>query len=67
MAKLVLIVASVAAIGCFDLPAIPTNTCGNGILEPGEDCDTFANPALGSDLTCTASCRYACTPGDPAT
>src|SRR4051812_3383075 len=29
----------VALAGCVDLPAI-TPACGNGVLEPGEDCDT---------------------------
>jgi hypothetical protein len=35
---------------CANLPAIPEATCGNGVLDPGEDCDTFAPDA-------TARCR----------
>jgi hypothetical protein len=31
-----------AALGaCADLPAISANSCGNGVIEPGEDCDGF--------------------------
>ena len=28
-------------VRCADLPEIPAGTCGNGVLEPPEDCDTF--------------------------
>ena len=36
--------------GCAALPELEPNTCGNAVVEGGEDCDTFA--ALGSGLTC---------------
>jgi len=29
--------------GCADLPAITHGTCGNAVLDPGEDCDSFAS------------------------
>ena len=40
--------------GCANLPAIDAGVCGNGILEPGEDCDS-------SDPSCRA-CRIDCSP-----
>ena len=43
-----MLLASLAALaGCKELPAVPANTCGNGVVEPPEDCDTFA-PAAGA-------------------
>ena len=50
-----------AASACADLPAIVTNTCGNKIVDSGEDCDTFA--ASGSSCRAPGSagaCRYDC-------
>ena len=29
----------VLGAGCAELPDVSTNTCGNGVLEPGEDCE----------------------------
>ncbi|MCA9549241.1 MAG: hypothetical protein KC933_04350 [Myxococcales bacterium] len=46
--------------GCAALPELEPNTCGNAVVEGGEDCDTFA--ALGSGLTCGPACRYVCDP-----
>lgn len=37
---------------CADEAAIAPNTCGNWVLEPGEDCD--------QPTGCTADCRLAC-------
>jgi len=37
--------------GCTDFPNIPSGECGNGVIEPGEDCDTFA---LGAGSACRA-------------
>jgi FG-GAP-like repeat len=40
--------AALAALAsCRDLPAVPRDTCGNGVVEAPEDCDTFA-PSAGS-------------------
>ena len=33
---------AVALAGCANLPDIAPGTCGNGVIEPPEDCDTFA-------------------------
>ncbi|MBV8758689.1 MAG: VCBS repeat-containing protein [Deltaproteobacteria bacterium] len=43
----------VLLIGCTDEVTITSGTCGNDVLEPGEDCD-----APGS--ACTPTCRLAC-------
>ena len=46
-------VAVLLLIGCTDEVTITQGTCGNDVLEPGEDCDA---PGSG----CTATCRLAC-------
>jgi len=38
------VLACCATFACADLQPIPTNECGNSVIEQGEDCDTFANP-----------------------
>ena len=48
---------------CSELPEIPANVCGNGVLEPGEDCDGF--PRAG--MACRAAgevgqCHMDCAP-----
>lgn len=39
--------SAVVLTGCAKLPDIASGTCGNGVVEPPEDCDTFA-PTPGS-------------------
>jgi FG-GAP-like repeat len=34
---------------CTDFPTIPSGECGNGVIEAGEDCDTFG---LGAGTVC---------------
>ncbi|HEY1557073.1 MAG TPA: VCBS repeat-containing protein [Kofleriaceae bacterium] len=47
-----------AALGaCANLPAVPDGVCGNGVVEPGEDCDT-------SDASCV-QCSLRCASSDP--
>jgi hypothetical protein len=46
-------------ISCATLPEIGAGVCGNGIVEPGEDCDRFSG---GGGTVCEA-CHYKCTPG----
>jgi hypothetical protein len=31
-------------LGCTAFPVIESGVCGNGVIEKGEDCDTFAEP-----------------------
>ncbi|HEY8038640.1 MAG TPA: VCBS repeat-containing protein [Polyangiaceae bacterium] len=50
---------------CRDLPPIASGTCGNAIIDPGEDCDTFP---VGPGTSCRApgtagACRLDCGPG----
>jgi hypothetical protein len=54
--RLAIVLALVAS--CADLPPIVAR-CGNGVLEPGEDCDTPDDPrcqACGWTCTSTADC-----------
>lgn len=32
--------------GCTELPVVDADVCGNAVVEPGEDCDTFASGGL---------------------
>jgi hypothetical protein len=52
-----------SALGCADLPVIASGACGNGVVEPPEDCDTFAPTTTstclppGSTGECHLDCR----------
>lgn len=53
-----LLLAGVLA-GCADLPAVDLGTCGNHVVEAGEDCDGFpagACRAPGSERACRFDC-----------
>ena len=59
-----LLVLGVCLAACGDnLPGAPDDAppagsvCGNGVLEPGEDCDDGNNVA---DAECDAACRFTC-------
>ncbi len=49
---------------CHQLPELTPNSCGNGVVEPGEDCDRFSQ--FGSDFECGSECRYTCNPKNPS-
>jgi hypothetical protein len=58
-----------ALLDCADLPSIATDTCGNGVVDSGEDCDSFpkaGNTVCGAAGTPSA-CRYECVAGAPTT
>jgi hypothetical protein len=66
------IVATLGLVGCANLPDVPLNQCGNGIVEQpnDEDCD---GPGIGPDggvsdagTPCSAQCRAVCD-GDAGT
>ena len=40
---------------CTSFDAVPRDTCGNGILEPGEDCDSPAASCVRCAVTCQAA------------
>jgi hypothetical protein len=45
LASLVAVVLAAPLLDCTSFPAIAENSCGNGVLDPGEDCDTFPQGA----------------------
>ena len=50
---------------CTTFEPVPRNTCGNGVLEPGEDCDSNDASCVRCAVTCSAandcpSDAYAC-------
>ncbi len=53
---LLLPLLGVAALSCVDLPVIAENDCGNGFIEPGEDCDYFTPPKSAGTST-AATCN----------
>src|SRR5688572_7953637 len=62
-----------AAAACADLPPVAEGVCGNGVLDPSEQCDMAVDPALGGNLRCGSpgsivACRYVCgqEEGDPS-
>lgn len=67
--SLLLPLLAVALLACDELPIIEENRCGNGFIEPGEDCDAFGatagNGMPGSEATCNApnednECHFHC-------
>jgi hypothetical protein len=55
-----LVVLATAGESCADLPTLTANTCGNGVIDPGEDCDSF--PSAGCHPAGAAQqCHYKCT------
>ncbi|MBV8757942.1 MAG: VCBS repeat-containing protein [Deltaproteobacteria bacterium] len=50
---------------CTSFDAVPRNVCGNGVLEPGEDCDSTDATCVRCAVTCTKaadcpSADYSC-------
>jgi hypothetical protein len=57
-----LLISASALAACADLPEVPAGTCGNLVIESGEDCDGFPDPTHdGAGLTCE-QCAYVCDP-----
>lgn len=52
MARILLIAALLA--GCTDFATIDRGVCGNGLLEPGEDCDSGDARCVRCAVTCSA-------------
>jgi hypothetical protein len=63
------VAVAIASCACSTLPDIPAGVCGNGVLDPTEDCDGFPREGL----ECRppgerAQCRLDCSPsadGEP--
>ena len=52
-----------SAIACTAVPTIEAGICGNGVLDPGEDCDSSFD--LSGNASCAApdealACHYTC-------
>lgn len=52
--------------GCRDFPTVEANVCGNGVIEAGEDCDTFTRDANTPGAICrpkgvVGECHWDCT------
>jgi hypothetical protein len=56
------VLSSLFAIGesCADLPTLAAGTCGNGVVEAGEDCDGFPKDGCRAPGQ-TNECHFACT------
>lgn len=53
-------------VGCRDLPAIPSGQCGNGVLEAGEECDSFGRDGFACLPPGTVgSCHLQCGDASP--
>ena len=52
-----LLFAGLGISACDDLPKLPSDVCGNGVIEKGEDCD---GASVGQNA-CNALCRLTCT------
>lgn len=69
LARLALLASLAPLTDCASLPAIQADVCGNAVIDPGEDCDTFPT-APGT--TCrppsapVGACRLDCTTGGDA-
>src|SRR5688572_12331500 len=50
----------VTAPACAELPGVPSGTCGNLVLDPGEDCDQPGAACIAPGRL--GQCRYACAP-----
>ena len=54
---------SVLLVDCATLDRLPENTCGNGVVDAQEDCDSFPNDAkarCGTSGSGAAQCRLLC-------
>src|SRR5262249_20818104 len=55
--------AAYLAGGCADLPDIAPHTCGNGVLEANEECESAEAPLRCGAPDTVNQCRYVCAGG----
>lgn len=53
--KRLILVAGVALASCTGFDAVQRNVCGNGLIEPGEDCDSNAASCVRCAVACSRS------------
>lgn len=52
---------ALCVFGCTELPDVDADVCGNGVVEAGEDCDTFApEGAACYDAEALSPCAFSC-------
>jgi hypothetical protein len=62
--RCVVLVGTLALAACKALPEIRPDVCGNGVIEPGEDCDGFASGGLACHPPGeNGQCHLDCSPG----
>ncbi len=62
--RIIVVLLALVGVGaaCAELPAINTDECGNRIVDPTEDCDTFAaNGEVCRAPGTTGACHFDCT------
>ncbi len=57
------IAACALATACSNLPDVAANTCGNGVVEPGEECDGAAAGGGTCGTTGDNACHFVCDGG----
>jgi hypothetical protein len=63
-ASLCAVIACALTSACSNLPDVTANSCGNGVVEPGEECDGDASAAGGTcGTTGDNACHFVCDNG----
>lgn len=64
-AGLLLLSVGIAVSDCASLEPLPADTCGNGVVDANEDCDSFPSHC-GAPTDGASACRLRCGDGLPA-
>jgi len=64
-----LLLLAAGLFSCVELPTIEEDRCGNGFIEPGEDCDVFDTKKMMTGATCNPAgtpneCHFKCASPD---
>jgi hypothetical protein len=65
-------VAALLFVACSEIDPLELGTCGNGVLEAGEQCDVVGGPGIdgkicGGALEGAGACKFLCSPETAAT
>ncbi|MBS2013454.1 MAG: VCBS repeat-containing protein [Deltaproteobacteria bacterium] len=61
----VALLATVLLFDCATLESLPRGACGNGVVDPGEDCDTFPSGKCTGASAGANACRLTCSKTEP--